>query len=296
MEDFRPIELIHKPLFDRFLNQEQPRTSELTFTNLFMWRHCYSTTWSVRDGCLLIILKDGKRGAFGLPPAGGGDKASALDSLVGELRNLTDRPLIARVGRDQVENFVDASRYKTSEDRDNYDYVYLSQDLINLSGNRFHGKKNHLNRFVKNYPFEYKELDAHLVKSFLDLQETWCELRNCDENPGLMDENGAIYEALKNYEALGFKGGAILIGSKVEAFSFGEMLNRDTAVIHIEKANPEIPGLYAAINQRFCQAAWLEARFVNREQDLGIETLRKAKLSYNPDHLEAKFTVVPKEN
>lgn len=296
MEDFKPLELIHKPLFDRFLSREQPRTSELTFTNLFMWRNCYGTTWAVREGCLLIILKDGKRGAFGLPPIGGDHKAAALDSLVVELRKMSDRPLISRAGRDLVENYADATRYEISEDRDNSDYVYLARDLITLSGNRFHGKKNHVNRFVKNYRFEYKELDSELVRSFLDLQETWCELRNCDENPGLMDENGAIIEALKNYEALGYKGGAILIDSKVEAFSLGEMLNHDTAVIHIEKANPEIPGLYAAISQRFCQAAWSGARFVNREQDLGIETLRKAKLSYNPDHLEAKYTLVPKGN
>ena len=130
--------------------------------------------------------------------------------------------------------------------------------------------------------------------SFLDLQEDWCELRDCESSQDLLDEDRAIYEALTNYQVLGFRGGAILIDSNVEAFALGEKLNENTAVIHIEKANPEIPGLYAAINQRFCAQEWAEVRYVNREQDLGIEGLRKAKLSYHPDHLVEKYTVIPR--
>lgn len=101
-------------------------------------------------------------------------------------------------------------------------------------------------------------------------------------------------EALTHFEELEYRGGAIEIDSRIEAFSLGEPLNTDTAVIHIEKANPEIPGLYAAMNQLFCQNAWSDMAYINREQDLGIEGLRKAKESYNPHHIAKKFTICPK--
>jgi hypothetical protein len=107
----------------------------------------------------------------------------------------------------------------------------------------------------------------------------------------LLGEWAAIKEALANYAGLDVKGAAVLIDGRVEAFTFGELLNASTAVVHIEKANPDIPGLYAAINQKYCEFYWEGVDFINREQDLGEEGLRKAKLSYHPDHLVEKYTI-----
>jgi hypothetical protein len=103
-------------------------------------------------------------------------------------------------------------------------------------------------------------------------------MKNAGQHPELLDEDRAIREALTHFEDLDFKGGAIVMDGRVEAFSLGEVLNPETAVIHIEKANPGISGLYAAINQRFCQEFWAGLPFVNREQDLGRPGLRKATL------------------
>jgi hypothetical protein len=294
MTDFKQIELTDKKVFDDFLAEDPPRTSELTFTNLFMWRYRYQPVWSARDDCLLIILRPVDQAPFGLPPVGLGNKKDALLRLSQKLQEVSPEPKISRVGKDFVEHYVDADRYETIYDRDNSDYVYLAENLIELSGNKFHRKKNHVNKFKKNHDYEYQSLDDDLARSFLELQETWCELRDCDENPALMHEDYAIYEALCRYRELGFKGGAISIDSKVEAFALGELLNPDTAVIHIEKANPDIPGLYAAINQLFCEKEWSEVKYINREQDLGLENLRKAKESYYPDHMVEKYTLIHK--
>ncbi len=193
-----------------------------------------------------------------------------------------------------MEKHVESKLYKIVRDRDNSDYIYLAENLINLPGNKYHRKKNHVNRFSKNHEFEYQTLDENLAESFLGLQENWCELKKCVEDPALLQEDRAIYEALSNYKELGFRGGAISIESKVEAFALGEPLSGDTAVIHVEKANPEIPGLYAAINQLFCAREWSEMKYINREQDLGLDNLRKAKKSYYPDHLVEKYTLIPK--
>lgn len=294
MDDFKLLTLNDKEIFDEFLAKDPPLVSELTFTNLFMWRVCNDSVWKMQDDCILVILRPETEQPYGLPPFGPGDKASALRRFSEYLREFSSEQRIARVDRNLVDRYVDPDEYQVIEDRDNSDYVYLSEDLINLSGKKFHGKKNHLNKFVKNYGFEYRHLDENLVKSFMDLQEDWCELKDCETSKDLADENVAVYEALKNHEKLDFRGGAILIDSKVEAFSLGEQLSDDTAVIHIEKANPDIPGLYVAINQRFCAEEWSHLKYVNREQDLGVAGLRKAKKSYNPDHMVDKFVLVPR--
>jgi hypothetical protein len=259
-----------------------------------MWRLKYRPLWAVHTDCLLIILHSEDGSSFGLQPVGTGDKAEALDALATAISRSSSEVVISRVDETFVENFVDRRRYQARADRDNSDYVYLANDLIALSGNRFHKKKNHLNKFLKTYSFEYRSLDRQVVRSCLDLQNNWCQLKNCESNDALQKEDRAVYEALNHHAELGFSGGAILIDGKVDAFSLGEKLNADTAVIHVEKANPEIPDLYAAINQQFCQNEWSDVTYINRQQDLGVPGIRKAKKSYHPDHMVAKFVVTLK--
>ncbi len=294
-DDFKPIEIQHKGTFDRFFLLDPPEISELTFTNLFVWRHKYHPIWLRREECLLIILRPEGGAPFGLPPVGSGNKARALDVLVQQLKQMASEVKICRVSEDFAKTYVDHDRYDSFLDRDNSDYVYRSQDLIGLSGRKYHSKKNHLNRFLKNYRFNYREMDKELVEGFLSMQEKWCRIRECVESPELLSEDYAIRVALTHFEELDYRGGAIEINSEIEAFSLGEPLNSNTAVIHIEKANPDIPGLYVAINQLFCQNEWSGIEYVNREQDLGIDGLRRAKESYHPHHMVKKYTLVPKQ-
>jgi hypothetical protein len=294
LDDFKQIEIQHKEIFKKFFLQDPPDISEFTFTNLFMWRHKYHPVWLQREDCLLLILRPEQGSPFGLQPVGRGDKSRALDLLCDQLREMTPEPKVCRANEDFVKKHVDSDRYVFLSDPDNNDYVYRSLDLIQLSGRRYHRKKNHLNRFIKNNNFEYLALDMDLVECFLDLQEEWCQLKECAEDSSLLSEDYAIYTALTCFEDLGISGGAIRIDSKLEAFSLGEPLNNNTAVIHIEKANSEIPGLYSVINQMFCSNAWSHMEYINREQDLGIEGLRKAKESYYPHHMVYKYTVMPK--
>jgi hypothetical protein len=294
MTDFKPLEIQDKPLFDEFLAKDPPQVSELTFTNLSIWRHHYQPAWAEWNGCILILFHPQKGSAYGLCPFGPGDKKGALDVLCQEIAKQTTDVRICRVGEEFVANHVDPAAYEVVPDRDNSDYVYLAKDLINLSGNKYHRKKNHLNQFIKNYAFEYHSLNKELVRRVLGMQETWCQIRECVVKPDLLAEDFAVHEALTYFEELGFKGGAILINSEVEAFALGEPLNADTAVIHIEKANPDILGLYAAINQLFCINDWSEVTYINREQDMGVEGLRKAKESYYPHLMVNKYTLMPK--
>ncbi len=296
LDDFKPIEIQHKEIFNSIFLQDPPETSELNFTNLFIWRHHYNPIWRQWENCLLIILQPAGMLPFCLPPIGPGNKRKALDNLCEQLRPLNPEVKVCRVSEEFVKKYVDHDRYISSLDRDNSDYVYLTLDLIRLAGRKYHKKKNLLNRFAKYYTFEYRHLDIELVECLLDMQEKWCRIKECGDKPDLLAEDYSIYEALTHFEELDCQGGAIQINATIEAFSLGESLNTDTAVIHFEKANPGIPGLYSAINQLFCSHEWSHMKYINREQDLGIEGLRKAKESYNPHHMLNKYTLSPKKN
>lgn len=259
-----------------------------------MWKHRYNPLWAERDGCLLIILYNDAAMPFGLQPVGKGDKRKALDAITAELRNLSSEVRICRVSEEFIHRYLDHDNYNFKKDRDNSDYVYATRDLIELAGRKYHRKKNHLNNFLKSYKFEYLELNSDTVGRFLELQEEWCRIKDCAQTPALQSEDYAVQTALTHFGELDYKGAALSIDSKIEAFSFGEQLNADTAVIHAEKANLDIPGLYSAINQVVCSNAWSHLEFINREQDLGIEGLRKAKESYYPHHMVNKYIVFPR--
>lgn len=292
--DFKPIDIQDKEIFNRYFKEDPPDISELTFTNLFMWQSVYHPLWTEQDNVLLIILNPEGATPFGLQPVGPGDKASALNILLDYLEEKTAEAKISRADERFVSEVADKKRHNCLPDRNNSDYIYSTIDLIQLSGRKYHRKKNHLNQFMKSFQHEYRELDLELVECFIDMQEEWCRMRECMEIPDLLSEDYAVRRALTYFEELDYKGGAIKIDGRIEAFSLGERLNNNTAVIHIEKANPEIPGLYTAINQMFCCKSWAEIDFINREQDLGIDGLRKAKKSYHPHHMINKYTIVKK--
>ncbi|HDM75292.1 MAG TPA: DUF2156 domain-containing protein [Deltaproteobacteria bacterium] len=127
------------------------------------------------------------------------------------------------------------------------------------------------------------------MEACLEVAEKWCKIRRCEDDMNLLSESEAVRESLVHFPVLKIDGGVTLIDGKVEAFTLGELLNEQRAVVHIEKANSENPGLYAMINQQFCENRWRDLLYINREQDLGEPGLRKAKLSYYPDHLVESF-------
>ena len=289
---FREIRLEDKNFFQDFFALSPPQISEYTFTNLFIWRNYYHLEWCLWDECLCILARPEGSQPFFLPPLCKKKPKEHVEDLLLYLRGQGIRETVQRVPEDLVNQYLkDHDHFEIALDRDNCDYVYITDDLIKLEGNKFHGKRSHINKFKKNHSYQYKPLTSDLISECLEMETEWCNLKHCEIFPGLAGEEKAIYEALKNKEMLGFKGGVILINEKVEAFALGEQLNSQMAVIHIEKANPAFDGLYQLINQEFCKHEWKDISYINREQDLGEEGLRKAKLSYHPHHLVNKYTV-----
>lgn len=286
--DFKPISLEDREHITLCLHANPPVTSELTFTNLFMWRQHYNFRWCRSADTLLIIGQIGDELPFGLPPVGKDDLLPAFKQLLEFLGRHPQSPEIHRVPEQLAKSYAGPLSFEVIPDPANHDYVYRTESLIHLSGRKFHRKRNHLKQFRNRYSYRYQALGSDLIEACLDLEEQWCRLRSCMDTPGLLNEERAIREALLHFENLDCLGGVILVDDKVVAFSLGEKLNPDTAVIHLEKANPEFTGSYAVINQEFCQDAWRDFTYINREQDLGESGLRQAKLSYYPDHMSNK--------
>jgi hypothetical protein len=177
-----------------------------------------------------------------------------------------------------------------AEDRDNADYVYRVKDLAEMSGRRFHKKRNLVKQCLAAHRCEYEPITEETVAECFAMQDQWCQVRQCGQSPGLCNEYLAIRESFDHWKLLKLVGGAIRIDGKIRAFALGEALGSGTAVCHFEKAMPGFIGLGQLINQWFAKYALKEFEFENREQDLGIPGLRQAKKSYHPDHMVDKFT------
>jgi hypothetical protein len=174
---------------------------------------------------------------------------------------------------------------------DQWDYLYSVPDLVELKGNRFHKKKNLLNQFRKKYDFAYLPLTPDMVEGALGMQEDWCVWRDCESDDTLASENYAIARVLANWESLAaVSGGAILVDGEMAAFTVAEQMNEETVLIHFEKGLTAYKGIYQAINQMFL-AENHHFRWVNREQDMGDEGLRRAKRSYHPVEFVRKYRV-----
>jgi len=293
LPELGPIKLYHRVEFEELLRKYPPLISEHTFTNLFMWRDFHKERWARLDDWIVIEAMDKAGLPYFFAPIGGG-AGNILSKCIEHLeKEGAADPRIERVPVPRGAGLVTnpAIGGTAEPDRNQFDYVYSSLDLIRLSGRKFHTQKNHLNKFRKTYSWSYERIGPDAVEECLDLEGEWCHMKKCRENPGLAGEERAIMDVLQNMEALGTTGGIIRIDGKIEAFTLGERLNQDTAVIHIEKANPEIDGLYVAINQSFVENELAGYEFVNREQDLGIPGLRAAKESYNPVKMIEKFIV-----
>lgn len=295
MQEFRDIVLEDKGLFDKYLKPFSPQVSELTFTNLFMWRYYYRFKFAEVSGllCIIAVPKEGLPYAFF--PVGtihGDNFKNALSVIHRYFQEKGWRLEFKKVSEDQIQYFHGFTpEEQIVVDGDNFDYVYLSKDLIHLHGKKLDGKRNHINKFKKLYEYQYVSFSEENLEDCYRIMEEWCEEKNCKIRAELYNEKLATLELLNNFHVLDCKGALIKVDGVFQAFTIGEMLNKDTAVIHLEKANIHINGLYPFVNQQFCQHEWQEATYINREQDLGIEGLRKAKLSYNPYKMIKKYVV-----
>ncbi len=178
-----------------------------------------------------------------------------------------------------------------------YDTQFAVVDNLTLKGKKFQAKRNHINRFRNTYPdYEYTPITPDRIQECLDLEAEWCKVNHCDQQEGTGNERRALIYALHNFEALGLTGGILHVNGKIVAFTFGMPINHETFGVHVEKADTSIEGAYAMINYEFANRIPEQYIYINREEDLGLEGLRKAKLSYQPVTILEKYMACLKEH
>ncbi len=264
-----------RPALHRMFRRLKDGVSEFTFANIFLFRaaHDYKIA-SLGDGLMVITGRD-KEGEFFMLPFGlpGADVLKGLFERFRSMKCATAT---------QAEELA-AAGYIVAEDRDNFDYLYEREELSSLSGRRYHRKKNLVNFFTGHYNYVGRPLLDEYIGDALSVLEAWGR-----EHEGEADY-GAAREALEKSYALVLCGGIYYVEDEPAAYVLGEELTPDTFVIHFEKGLSKYKGLLQFVNLSFASLLTARYRFVNREQDLGDEGLRKSKMSYRPAGFIKKY-------
>ncbi|MBP2033577.1 hypothetical protein J2Z42_002281 [Clostridium algifaecis] len=295
MLKFNPLTIDSKGVFDKYLGGYNFATCEYSFTSLLIWKNGCDISYTKLDDAL-IVKKRGFDGKYYFMQPIGYTKESLYD-IVSKLREYKNDHDMSYLFGDVEDSFLndlkelygDDISYK--EDIDNFDYIYDTSKLISLSGKKLHSKKNHYNKFIKTYDYEIRDFSEPGVKDdCIESAKIWYDIKNSD-NEYLKYELDGINEIVHNIEKLNLLAIGVYVNDKLSAFTIGEKMNDDTGIIHIEKGFPDINGIYTFINKAFVENYLSDVKYINREQDLGIEGLRKAKKSYHPIVMGKKYIV-----
>ena len=295
MSEFTPISLKHKALFNEIYGMEQSQSSSDSFGNVYLWDLLCRRNVA-RLGDRIGIEYMCPRGIFYAFPSGSGPLAPAVEAL--RLRALSHgRPLelwALTPPQRQIleESFPGCFTYV--DDRDNYDYIYELNAIATLAGKKLHGKRNFCNRFESSHDWRFEPLSSALFDDCRSLLIEW-EAGRDDFNE---EEDQAIDRVFQDWDSLGMVGGVLYAEGAPVAFTIGEAVRPDTMDVHFEKARNEVPGAYPMIARefaRYLQREFPDLRYLNREEDMGIDNLRRAKEEWRPLFLLEKTTAVWKE-
>ncbi len=291
MLTFHPLGIEDKTWIDERVFASGTRSADYNFGNMFMWDGRYRQLVCDYGGRLVALAH-----AHGAPifpfPVGTGPLSPVIEQMR-EYAAASGFPFVIRgveeSGMDELGRLF-PGKFEFSEDRQFADYVYSAEKLDTLSGKKLHAKRNYVNRFCAEREWSFRALEPGDFPACLELLRRWHE---GEQDEDIIGEHEAITRCFEYYEQLGVVGGALFDGGELIAFAVGERISADTADVHFEKAVAEIDGAYAMINRelvRAMRARWPELEYINREDDMGLENLRQAKLSYHPEYLLRKFT------
>ncbi|MDR1782439.1 MAG: phosphatidylglycerol lysyltransferase domain-containing protein [Bacilli bacterium] len=274
----------------------------LSFTNMYMWRDMYKlSVYENKEEDFIIVFCNLNGEFFSLNPLCSLDKIDkAIEFLIKYFKE-NNKPFIIHNCVRKIQNKIE-EKYKdffTYElTRDSYDYLYRVDKLMTYSGKKLQKKRNHLNNFKKNYEGRYEiKLIANnpdVIQDCIAFTKAW-DKSKIQRDMYIDQEVKGTIDVLNNFSKLSCEGLAIYIDNKLEAFSYGTQLNDTTAVCNVEKANPKIVGLYPFIRQQLVTTFFDDLEFINSEDDVGEENLRKSKLSYQPEYLVEKYTIRRKD-
>ena len=292
MLQFRPISINDKKIADKILKPLNSLSCAHCFADLFIWQNVYKTQICIEDE--FVFIKQELNGDIKYVfPLGNGDFKSAIEKLKEDARENNSTFIMAAINGEQ-KNILEKlypNEFEIDSSRDYQDYIYNAQSLQTLAGKKLHSKRNFINRFKTSFEgqWEYTSITNENIHDVFEYHLNWCEKYTGEDAEGFFGETSAISLALKNFDALELEGGFLKLNDEIIAFTLGSKANEQIYIMHIEKADHTINGSYQMINNLFAIEHFDNVKYVNREEDLGIEGLRKAKLSYYPTMLGDNF-------
>jgi len=294
MIQFNKIKLSDKTWIKPILALSNYNGCHQNFTNLFSWSDTYNYQAAKVNNFLVVKANFTKDYPYYIYPAGTGNIKEIIELMIEDSKRNKHRFTMAGLLKENKEQLssIFPGRFSYNANRDIFDYVYSVEKLSELSGNKLHSKRNHINYFKKHFNWSFELLSSVNLFECWEMTIQWCIKNGCESDHELSDEFLSVRTCFDNFEELQLEGGLLRKDGKVIAYTMGEKLNSDTYVIHIEKAFGDIRGAYQMINQQFAQVIKKhhpEISYINREEDMGYEGLRKSKLSYFPDILVEKY-------
>jgi len=281
--EFRLIGMEDRDCLAAAIARHPSPACEVHFANIFLWRHFEHSKLTVINDNLCILCVPPSEPAYFLQPIGETEIEATVRTC------LAFAPRLSRITESFALRY--GGPYRCEPDRDNFDYVYRTEDLLQLKGKKYDGKRNRIRKFERGHACEYARFCRGDLTGCLQLLEGWLEVKAGSDGFIGRIWRTVIEEALERGEELGLLGGVFRIDGRIGAFSFGSKLTPDTAVIPIEIVDPGYDGLSQLVNREFIRREWFDCRFINREQDNGIPGLRRAKTSYHPHHFVKKHNI-----
>ena len=290
---FKTVTLCDKAWVDPIVMAENSPSADFNFGNIYIWDKYYKQLICRFEDRMITKLCYGKDRAFAFPIGSGplGPAVEALRAFCAE----KGYPLLLLGVTEKHREMLDAlypGCFEYEKDEDGADYIYSAEKLSTYAGKALHGKKNHCNRFEAEHDWDFVPITRELIPGCLDMLEVWTEENAARLDSSIHDENDAIIRAFAAYEKLGLEGGVLRSSGTILGFSLGEMASPDTFNVHFEKAEIDVNGAYPMVCReltRMVMQAHPGLRYVNREDDMGLESLRKSKLSYKPEFLLEKY-------
>lgn len=295
--EFKKIEVNSIQEMLPFYAMRHNMTCDSVFLESYVWKDYYNVRYAIWENKALLWLMENEGRCFSaMPLCREEDLPGAFAAIEEYFNEELGYPLVINLADEYAVKYLNLpeDKYLVEEQVDSRDYLYNGDAMRSLAGKKLHKKKNRVNAFKREYEgrYEYRRLccsDSHDVWVFLD---RWRQQKGEEVEEHLDYEVKGIHDILKNCSEFSIHMGGVYIDGQMEAFTIGSYNPVEhMAVIHIEKANPEINGLYQFINQQFLIEEFPEAEWVNREDDMGLEGLRKAKMTYYPADYARKYLV-----
>lgn len=288
----KKLEIKDYNIIKKYLDDANYEGYNSNFVNMMMWDHEYNTKFHIEDNYLIMLHNYKGEIFFSMPFC----KKEYIKEAIGYMIDYCQKNNISFRMNECIKEVKECieltfgNQFVYLDDRDNYDYIYSREALETLKGKKMQKRRNHFNSFVKEgYDFIYKEIEFNDMDNIFEFLHRWDDEH--DDSLSVTSEYVAIMYLLSNIDIFPIKTGCIYINNKIEAFIIGSPLKHNTIEIHVEKANKDIRGLYVAICKFFLENNFKGYEYINREEDMGLENLRKSKLSLHPIRLVEKYVI-----